>query len=259
MEQVMAPSWNFRTVKEEKETPDEKNSLINTITIEGLKPLSSVKTKQIIQEQLDDLKADILQRDLTQRAISGSTTAETVNKVLIPKVIKERYPDLTPEEIEEIRQRVVIDFIVKGNQLYNEKGEPIDMNGNPNEASDEESVSEGNRLLKLTNRFINIDKLSINLIDTINPFQRAYEVMSKTVDAPTLRIIQDTIAEQKFDMTPEHAAALMPAIKEYINTHSGNKPSPQDPNPQVRELGAAYTILVNLKRRHMQGLDPTDN
>ena len=53
--------------------------------------------------------------------------------------------------------------------------------------------------------FIALDKLSINLIDTINPFQRAYEVLSKSVDAPTLKIIQDTIAEQKFDLTPEQA------------------------------------------------------
>lgn len=44
--------------------------------------------------------------------------------------------------------------------------------------------------IKLANRMINIDKLSINLIDTINPFQRAYEILSKQVDARTLKVIQ---------------------------------------------------------------------
>ena len=36
---------------------------------------------------------------------------------------------------------------------------------------------------------INIDQLSIDLIDSINPFQRAYEVLSKNVDKQTLKII----------------------------------------------------------------------
>lgn len=89
--------------------------------------------------------------------------------------------------------------------------------------------NDGDRLLKLANRFFNIDKLSINLIDTINPFQRAYEVMSKSVDAPTLKVIQDTIAEQKLDMTIDHAVALMPAIKEYVNMHDGKIPQLNDP------------------------------
>lgn len=253
MEQVMAPSWKFKTVKDEDE--DNNDDLIHTITIEGLKPLSSARTKQIVQEQLDDLKANILQDDLVARAISGTTTAETITKVLIPKVIRERYPDLTEEEVEEVRQRVLVDTIVKGNDLYNEKGESISYDGNNN---DEEQKSDGDRLLKLANRFINIDKLSINLIDTINPFQRAYEVMSKTVDAPTLKVIQDTIAEQKLDMTIDHAVALMPAIKEYVSTHDGKVPQLNDPNPQTRELAAAYTVLANLKRRHMQGLNPED-
>lgn len=252
MEQVMAPSWHFKTAKDE----DDGDDRVHTITIEGLKPLSSVRTKQIVQEQLDDLKAAVLQDEMTLRALSGSTTAETVTKVLVPKVIREKYPELSDGEVEEVRQRFLADMIVKGNTLYNENGEPIDVSAT---ADDDEKPSEGNRLLKIANRFINIDKLSINLIDTINPFQRAYEVMSKTVDAPTLKIIQDTIAEQKFDMTLEHAISLMPALREYVAGHGGKIPQHNDPNPQVKELGQAYTILANLKIRRMKGLTPTDN
>lgn len=255
MEQVMAPSWKFKAIKDDDENEAE-NDFIHTITIEGLKPLSSARTQQIVQEQLDDLKANILQDDLVTRAISGTTTPETITKVLIPKVIRERYPDLSEEEVEEVRQRVLVDTIVKGNTLYNDNGEPIDLNDNFDDSDNQ--TSDGNRLLKLANRFINIDKLSINLIDTINPFQRAYEVMSKTVDAPTLKVIQDTIAEQKLDMTIDHAVALVPAIKEYVAAHEGRVPQLNDPNPQIRELAAAYTVLANLKRRHMQGLNPED-
>ena len=250
MEQVMAPSWHFKTMKDVD--GDEASPLdARTLVIEGLKPLSSAKTKLIVEEQLDDLKASVLQNDLVVKAISGSTTAETITQTLIPKVIREKYPDLTDEEVEEVRQRFLLDTIIKGNDIVDDKGNPVDFNTNQ-----EERESEGNRLIKLANRIINIDQLSINLIDTINPFQRAYEVLSKQVDAPTLKVIQDTMAELKFDMSLEQAILLFKApYKEYVAEHGGKQPDIKDPDPKVRELAAAYQKIKNLKIRRMMGLE----
>ena len=250
MEQVMAPSWHFKTVKDVE--GDEASPLdARTLVIEGLKPLSSAKTKLIVEEQLDDLKASVLQNDLVVKAISGSTTAETITQTLIPKVIREKYPDLTDEEVEEVRQRFLLDTIIKGNDIVDDKGNPVDFNANQ-----EEKESEGNRLIKLANRMINIDQLSINLIDTINPFQRAYEVLSKQVDAPTLKVIQDTMAELKFDMSLEQAILLFKGpYKEYVAEHGGKQPDIKDPDPKVRELAAAYQKIKNLKIRRMMGLE----
>lgn len=248
MEQVMAPSWKFKTMKDEKE-PNE--DLAHTIVVEGLKPLSSDKTKTIVESQLDDLKAAILQDDMVVKALSGSTTSETITQHLIPKVIRERYPELSDGEVEEVRQRVLLDTIIKGNDIVDEKGNPISTI-----TDDDDRPSEGNRLIKISNRFINIDKLSINLIDSINPFQRAYEVISKSVDAKTLKIIQDTIAEQKYDMTLEQAITLFKGpLKEYVATHDGKLPSMEDPDPKVRELAVAYAKILNQKRRQLSGLE----
>lgn len=175
---------------------------------------------------------------------------------MIPKVIREKYPELSEGEVEEVRQRVLLDMIVKGNDITDkEDGNPIDSTQTGTD-DDKEKESEGNRLLKLTNRFINIDKLSINLIDTINPFQRAYEIVSKTVDAPTLKVIQNTLAEQKFDMPIELAIKLFKGpLKEWIAEHEGKHPSLDDPNPKTRELAQALTMIKNLKIRKMMGLD----
>ncbi len=250
MEQVMAPSWHFKTVKDVD--GDETSPLdARTLVIEGLKPLSSAKTKLIVEEQLDDLKASVLQNDLVVRAISGSTTAETITQTLIPKVIREKYPDLTDEEVEEVRQRFLLDTIIKGNDIVDDRGKPVDFN-----ADTEDRESEGNRLIKLANRIINIDQLSINLIDTINPFQRAYEILSKQVDAPTLKVIQDTMAELKFDMSMEQAITLFKGpYKRYVAEHEGKQPDIKDPDPKVRELAAAYQKIKNLKIRKMMGLE----
>ena len=241
MEQVMAPSWNFKTYMDEDEDDDSGNTA-NTVVIEGLKPLTSAKARQIVEQQLDDLKADVLNSEMIVKAISGSTTAETINKVLIPKVIRGRYPDLDEEEVEMVREHFVADTLFKGSEVIMDKCS--------------ESESEGNRLIKLSNRFVNIDKLSINLIDSINPFQRAYEVLSKSVDAPTLRIIQDTIAEQKYDLTVEQAIMIFKGpLKSYIKEHNGQIPRLDDPDPKVREMAAAYQMLRNLKARKMAGLE----
>ena len=249
MEQVMAPSWKFKTVKDDAEPHED---LAHTIVVEGLKPLSSAKTKTIVESQLDDLKAAILQDDMVVKALSGSTTAETITQHLIPKVIRERYPDLNEGEVEEVRQRVLLDTIIKGNDIVDEKGNPISTIPD----DDDDKPSEGNRLIKIANRFINIDKLSINLIDTINPFQRAYEVISKSVDAKTLKVIQDTIAEQKYDMTLEQAITLFKGpLKEYVAAHDGKVPSVDDPDPKVRELAIALQKIKNLKQRKLSGLE----
>jgi hypothetical protein len=231
MEQVMAPSWNFKTRKEYDEV--EKPLGMRELIVEGLKPLSTIKTKQIVEEQLDDLKATILQNDIIARALDGNTPAEVINNVLIPKIIQERHPDLSADEREEIRQRVVLDSVIKGNEIIE---------------------SAGNRFLKLANRFINIDQLSINLIDTINPFQRAYEILSKSVSAPVLKLIQDSIAEQRYDMTLEEAILLFKGpLQEYFQKHN-KLPSDKDSSPQVQRLAQAYTIIVNEKRRRLAGI-----
>lgn len=232
MEQVMAPSWNFKTQKEFEE--DDKLLGLRELIVEGLKPLSTEKTKQIVEEQLDDLKATILQNDMIARALDGNTPPEVINQVLIPKIIQEKYPDLSSDELDEVRQRLILDTVIKGNEV---------------------TESAGNRFLKLANRFVNIDELSINLIDTINPFQRAYEVLSKNVTAPVLRLIQDTIAEQKYDMSVAEAIVLFKGpLKEYIEKNNGKMPSANDPSIRVQKLAQAYTIIANEKRRHLAGL-----
>ena len=207
----------------------------------------------IVEEPLNDLKASILQDELVVKAISGSTTAETITKTLIPKVIREKYPDLSEDEVEEVRQRLLLDTLVKGGEVVDDKGNPIDFDASKN---DEEKESEGNRLIKLANRMININQLNINLIDSINPFQRAYEMLSKNIDKSTLKIIQDTIAEQKFDMTLEQAIILFKGpYRKWVEEHNEQRPDINDPDPKVRELAAAFQKIKNLKIRKMRGLE----
>lgn len=228
MEQVMAPSWKFKTKRDEE---DDGNDDRPMVFVEGLKPLSSERTRNIVEGDLNDLKATILQDDMIARSMGGGIAPEVINNVLIPKIIQEKYPDLTPDEVEEVRQRVVLDSVTKDAR--------IEQNA-------------GNTFMVIGKRFINIDTLSINLIDSINPFQRGYEILSKSVTAPVLKVIQNVIEENKIDMSLEEAITLFKKyIPQYRQEHNGLLPELSDSNPFNRRLAQAIVTIRREKQKHM--------
>ena len=234
MEQVMAPKWNFKTSIDPSEGGEKGQ---RDIVVEGLKPLASARARQIVEEQMDDLKAGILQHPKIQEAIEG-VAPEIINKVYIPKIVEELHPELDEDEVEAISQRVVLDFVLKGKDVV-----------------EDTENTEGSRLVKIANTFINIDDLNINLIESVNPFQRAYEIMSNEIDAPVLKVIQDAIADKKINMSIDEAKKIYLTVFQEWRKEHGDHPSLQDPDPTVRRMAEAIRILKNYKIRRDMGLD----
>lgn len=236
MEQVLAPKWNFKTAADEDDDPNVDKKRQTTII--GLKPLSSA-AKQIWEEQLDELKAGILQDSRIQAGIEG-VSPEYIHKVVIPKIVEERFPQLPQDDVQAISDRLSLDFVLRPT--------------NPEIVEDDEN-GEGGRLLKIANTFINLDKLDINLIQTINPFQRAYEIMSNEIGAPVLKVIQDAIADKKINMDLDEAKQIYLTIFQEWRKEHGDHPSLNDPDPTVRRMAEAIRILKNYKIRRDMGLD----
>jgi hypothetical protein len=113
MEQVLAPNFNFKTKRFDDEEQESE-----TIKIKGFKEPSTERVKQIIGSDLNDLKAIILQDAPIIKALPGNVDPEVINKVMIPKLIKIKYPDLTDDEVEEVRQHVVVDSVIKNSEIY---------------------------------------------------------------------------------------------------------------------------------------------
>ena len=228
MEQVLAPNWKFKPKYPEE---DEENSVEeggeDYIKIRGFKLPSSQRAKDIIESDINDLKAKIMQDDQMLKAMPGNVDPEVINKVLIPKIIKETYPDLTDEEVEAVRQHVVVDSVIK--------------NGTIEEQGDK-------RFIRYAAGFVNIDELNIDLIDTINPFQKAFEILSKSVTASVFKAIQETIDATRINMTEERAIILWPKIKMFIK-NTGEQPSIQAFDPLERELAEAIIFLKEAKRK----------
>ena len=111
---------------------------------------------------------------------------------------------------------------------------------------------DGSKFLKVASQFIDLDKLSINLIDSINPFQRAYEILSKSLTPEILRTIQDTIDAQREDMTKEEAIILYKNyLPKYREEHSGALPSTKDPDPLAKRIAIAIAFLRKQKQQQL--------
>lgn len=224
MEQVLAPNFKFKPKYNEDD-----DSVVdeNTIKIRGFKLPTSQRAKDIIETDLNDLKARILQNDQMLKAMPGNIEPEVINTVLIPKIIREVYPDLNEEEVEAVRQHVVVDSVIK-NSVIEEQG--------------------GRKFIRMAGSFVNIDDIHIDLIDTINPFQKAFEILSKSVTAQVLRLIDEHIQSTKIEMTEAEAIILWPKIKEW-RERTGEAPSLQSFDPKEKRMAEAIIFLRELKRQ----------
>lgn len=219
MEQVLAPNFTF--------TPrpkDPREAKPGEIFVKGLKHAPTDKVKKVIQSDLEDLTAAVLQSDQMQKLAAKGVTGEAV-KQLQSKIIRERHPDMDEEEVEATRQYLAANIAMKTAVITK------DDDGD-------------DKFIKVANKFVKIDELDINLIDSINPFHHAFEVISKRVGANTFKIIQDTIAGSRIDMKVEDALALVPQIKAFVVAHNGKFPSLHTDDANERHLAQVQAFLT---------------
>ncbi len=236
MEQVMAPRWTFKTKRDDEDEDarkegGRKKDTTHTIVVEGL-PTLTERAQAIIDNDLDTLIASTLTDKKIREAIIGTDTAEMITQVYMPKVIKEKYPELTDEEVDQVSKHAILTIATQGQEVT------VD--------------DSGNRFIRMANRFINLDDLSINLIDSINPFQRAYEILSKSLTPEVLHIIQYEIESKREDMTKEEAILLFTKyLPKWREEHDGKVPTLDEPDANGRRIAFAIDYLRKMKQQYL--------
>ncbi|MBL6970040.1 MAG: ATP-dependent helicase, partial [Campylobacterales bacterium] len=161
------------------------------------------------------------------KAMPGNIEPEVINEVLIPKIIKVKYPDLDDEEVEELRQYVVVDSVVRNAEIKTEGDK---------------------KFIRMADKFINLDELNIDLINSINPFQKAFEILSKQVTTGVLKLIQESIEATRIKMDFEEASILWPKIQEFIKTH-GRQPDINSADGKEKRMAECIIYLKEEKRK----------
>lgn len=234
MEQVMAPKWNFKTKVDDEDNPEKSGEDDHVIEVKDLPKLND-KTKAIVENDLDTLVATTLSDKNIREAIIGEGMAEMITEVYIPKIIRETYPDLSEEEVEAVAKHTILTIATQGEQVVG----PDDS---------------GNKFIKIANKFINLNDLDINLIAEINPFQRAYEVVSKSLTPEVLRSIQYVIEDKRSEkLTDEEAILLFTKyLPKWREENPGKvKPEITDGDPLARRIAMAIEHLRQLKRNKL--------
>ena len=238
MEQVMAPRWTFKTRRDEDapdeaadESPTRGTDRRHTIEVEGL-PTPTERAQAIIDNDLDTLIATTLSDKRIREAILGTDMAEVITQVYIPKIIAEKYHNLTEEEVDQVAKHAILTIATQGQDITTDDS--------------------GNKFIRLANRFVNLDHLSINLIDSINPFQRAYEILSKSLTPEVLHTIQYEIESQREEMTREEAIVLFTKyLPKWREEHDNKVPTLNEADANGRRIAMAIEYLRKLKQQSL--------
>ena len=231
MEQVLTPDIKFKA----RLSPDDVSNSKALLFVKGLKEPSTEKSKKIIEQDLPDLRASILSDDDVLKAMTVQDS-KLINKLLIPKVIKKVYPDLEDEEIEEIREHIVADNFIKSAEFETVQSD----------------IAGTKEFIKAGNKFVEVEKLDINLIDSVNIFQKAYAMMSRKLDVPTFKIIQKIIDEKRMEITEEEALANADKIKDFYNEHA-KLPDINSNDEYEKRLAHIFEYLKKQKARRENG------
>ncbi|WP_193087961.1 DEAD/DEAH box helicase [Advenella sp. FME57] len=257
MEQVLAPAVSFKP--RSRLLPGETVAPGTVIIEDTTAPVSETVIKAL--ENMDNIKAAILQKpEVIAPAVTGDPDPQVLEMVEIPKIIEKMYPDLEPSEVLTVSEAVHASMGIQSTGgLFDESELPdgaeimIPPGVEKADASDPKHASKGEggnpkpnrKFVLIGNKFVNIEHLNVDLIRQINPFQGAYEILSKAVTPAVLKSIQDVVVGMRSRMSDEEAVVLWPRINEF-RRDKGREPSVTSGDAYERRLADA---LAYIKRK----------
>ena len=266
MEQVLAPSVTFKP--RSRLLPGEEVAP-GTVVIEDVAAPVSKKVIEAL-ENIDNIKAAILQKpDVIAPAVTGDADLEVLAEVEIPKIVETLYPDMDDSEVQTVAEAVHTSLAIQSTGgLFDESDLPEGADiivpagvqddtdasytaedtakNAADKTGDTSSAPKPNRkFVRLGHAFVNIEHLNVDLIKQVNPFQGAYEILSKAVTPAVLKTIQDTVVGMRAQMSEEEAVIFWPRIVEFRKAQ-GREPSVTASDPHEQRLAVA---LAYIKRK----------
>jgi len=218
MEQVLAPRFTF-TPKNKGPLPDfdygeagyqpgktnvgvdEKRGQYH-FEIAGLVEPKSPEATRICQEDLNEVIAAFVQtKSVAERGMfDEETPPQELTQVAMGKIVRDKYPDLSAEDQEAVRQHAVAAL----NLTQKAKGMAMGVT-----STDDGEIRANTALLDGVRQFaMDVRELDIDLIDSINPWQEAYAVLSKSMSEATLKQVQAAISAKRTKISPDEAKDL---------------------------------------------------
>ncbi len=218
MEQVLAPRFEFRPKNPNNSPtpgydygpggydPTKSNVGVDPETgrvqleIKGLAEPKSPEAERICREDLNELITAFVQDkpSIERGLFDPEVVPEELTQVRMGKIVKEKFPGLAEEDQEAVRQHAIAAL----NLVQAAKQQLL---GGVGEASAPANTSLIDGVRKYA---LSVTDLDIDLIDRINPFGEAYEILAKSMTPARLKIVMEVIAARRVNLTLEEARDL---------------------------------------------------
>lgn len=256
MEQVLSPRYEF-TPKNigpqegfdygpEGYQPGATNAGVNEATgqfhieINGLKKPETAEATRICKEDLNEVVTSFIQdKTALERGLfdQENTLPEELTQLRMGKIIRDRYPELSAADHEAIRQHAIaaMNMTQQAKMALAEPGtQPSDT------ALGSTALIDGVR------KFINVRELDIDLIDRINPFDAAYAILSKAMDAKSLEQIQAIIGAKKISIPEDEARELARRAVQF-KAERGRLPTVHSADPWEQRMAEGVAAFARYR------------
>ena len=262
MEQVLAPRFEFRPKNANNVAttgydygasgydPNKCNMGVNPETgriqleIKGLAEPKSAEAERICREDLNELITAFVQdKTAVERGMfDQELVPEELTQVRMGKIVKEKFPGLGEEDQEAVRQHAIAAL----NLVQAAKKELLGgvAAGGGAATSPNTSLIDGVRKYALS-----VTGLDIDLIDRINPFGEAYEILAKSMTPERLKVVMEVIAARRVNLTLEEARDLAKRALKFKH-EKGRLPSLTAMDPWEKRMAEG---IVFLQRKVKEG------
>lgn len=252
MEQVLAPRFEFRPKNPHNTAtpgfdygpggydPNKSNVGVNPETcrvqleINGLAEPKSPEAERICREDLNELITAFVQDkpSIERGMFDLEVIPEELTQVRMGKIVKEKFPGLDEEDQETVRQHAIAAL----NLVQTAKKELLGGTDGT-AATPNTSLIDGVRKYALS-----VTELDIDLIDRINPFGEAYEILAKSMTPERLKIVLEVIAARRVNLTLEEARDLAKRALRF-KQEKGRLPSLTAMDPWEKRMAEGIAFL----------------
>lgn len=260
MEQVLAPRFEFKPKTPTTNTPDpafdygddgyqddkcnvgfDSERGVIQVEIKGLVEPKSPEAIRICSQDINEVIATFAQdkQSLERGLFDQELIPEELTNVRLGKIIKDKYPNLDAEDQEAVRQRAVAALTLT------QQGKKFSIGDGG--ADKENEPSANTALIEGVRKFaMDVRELDIDLIDSINPFQEVYSILSKTMSEESLKQVEAAISARRTSLTPEDAKELaMRAVQ--FKRERGRLPSISSTDAWEKRMAEGAAAFVRFK------------
>lgn len=206
------------------------------IEVKDLLEPTTEEGKRVCEEDIKELVATVLQDKATveQGLFNEEAIPEETTVVRTMNIVRKRYPNLPPEDQEAARQRVVAAMNMI--EMANRGMESLEKDG--------VEIKANTALLQGIRRYAtDVRDLDVDLIDSINPFEQAYAILSVTMNAEILQQLKSVISNKKLSLSYDEARSLAERALKF-KKERGTLPSPNSSDPWERKMAEGVAALA---------------